>query len=351
MAANDPHHTDVALIGAGPIGIEIAIAFKKAGIDYLQFEKGQVGETISTIFPPGMRFFSSNDRILLANTPIHTTDQSKCSKDEYLAYMRMLVGLHDLQVNSYEPVMGIDRNTDGSFTLTTERSDGRHIYQVNSIVLATGDTHFPNMLNIPGEDLPHVSHHLADPHKYFRKRLMIVGGKNSAAEGLLRCYHAGADVSISYRRDEFDPEKIKYWLLPEIKGRIRRDEIHAYMGTVPIRITPTHVTLQSVADESTIDVEADFVVLHTGYVADMTLFESIGVELAGKNRIPTFNESSMQTNVPNVYVAGTATAGTQQSYKVFLENCHIHADRIVASLTGQSPPDTPESARPDLPES
>jgi len=341
--------TDVAVVGAGPIGLELAVALKRAGIDFLQFDAGQIGQTIYW-FPAQTRFFSSNDRIGIAGLPLQTRDQSKATREEYLAYLRAVVGHFDLDVRTYERVASITPEASGGFTLTTRSAAGENAYRASRVVLATGGTARPNRLGIPGEDLDHVSHVLEDPHKYFRRRVLVVGGKNSAVEAAIRCYHAGARVAISYRRPAFDPKHVKYWLLPELNGRIERGEIEGHLSTVPVAIHPTHVTLESVSGEATRhDVAADFVLAAVGYVADMELFRSAGVRLTGPNEAPTFDEHTMETSVHGLYVAGTAVAGTQQSYKVFLENCHVHVDRIVAVLTDAPPPAPPPEPR--MPES
>lgn len=334
--------TNVAIVGAGPIGLELAIALKQAGIDYLHFDKGQVAQTI-TWFPRQMSFFSSNDRIAIAGMPIQTNDQAKCSREQYLAYLRSLVMAFDLQVRTFEPVTSIRRD-DSGFVLTTEPARGVQQVRARRVVLATGDMDRPHRLDIDGEDLPHVSHYFDEPHRHFRQRVLIVGGKNSAAEAALRCYHAGASVILSYRREAFNPDSVKYWLLPELLGRIKRGEIECHYNTTPTRITPTHVTLEStIAGGSSVDVAADSVLLLVGYVADMSLFTMAGVELRGDELAPAHDPTTMETNVPGLYVTGTATGGSQQSYRLFIENCHIHVQRILAALTDQPPPPAPEA--------
>jgi thioredoxin reductase (NADPH) len=335
----------VAIVGAGPIGIELAIALKKAGISYVQFDARQVGYTISW-FAPQTRFFSSNERIAIARVPLQTVDQLKATREEYLTYLRQIVQQFDLTVNAYEPVVGICRERD-RFVLTTTPAAGEKRYEVESVVLATGGTAAPNLLGIPGENLPHVSHYFTDPHVYFRQRVLVVGGKNSAAEAALRCYHAGAQVAISYRRERLPEKHIKYWLLPELNTLMEMGWIKSYFNTRPVGITPTHVTLAG-PDGAESDVPADFVLLLTGYVADMTLFRAAGVDLQGDRQTPAFNEATMETNVPGLYVAGTAAGGTQQRYTLFLENCHVHVQRIVCALTGHDAAiPTPTFARPE----
>lgn len=324
---------DVAIIGAGPIGLELAVALKRARIDCIHFDAKQIGHTISW-FAPQTRFFSSNERIAIAGVPLHTPDQSKATREQYLAYLRGVVEQFDLKINTYEPIVGIERLDDG-FCLTSSRGT----YQARRIVLCTGGTDHPRRLNIPGEGLPHVSHYFNDPHTYFRRKLLIVGGKNSAVEAALRCHAAGADVSISYRRERLPEKSIKYWLLPEINHLLKTGRIGANFSSVPVEITPTHVTLTR--GEERFPVAADFVLLLIGYAQDTTLFKLAGVEQAGSCGAPVFNESTMETNVPGIYVAGTAVGGTQDKFTVFIENCHVHVDRIISALTGAVVPSQP----------
>ena len=340
---------DVAIVGAGPIGIEMAVALKRHDISYVQFDARQVGSTMFW-WPPMTRWFSSNERIAIAGVPLQTIDQGKATREDYLRYLRTVVEQFDLTVNTFEPVTGIEKLDGGGFLVSTSPQRGKQQYRVQKIILATGGTAFPRRLDVKGEDLSHVSHYMGDPHIYFRKRVLIVGGRNSAVEAALRIHQVGADVTISYRRNEFNAKSIKYWLYPEIMGLIRSGRIRAHFNTVVSEITPAGARLAS-CDESrplfgnpgsSFNVPADFVLLLVGYVADMSLAKMAGVELVGENEIPVFDEKTMETNVPGVYIAGTATGGTQARYRIFLENCHIHIERILASIIGAPSPPTPE---------
>jgi thioredoxin reductase (NADPH) len=343
---------DIAIIGAGPIGIELAVALKKAGFSYLHFDAKQIGYTISW-FAPQTRFFSSNERIAIAGVPLVTPDQSKCSREQYLAYLRSVVQQFDLNIHLYEPVTKISRDEQrqggaGGFVLTTHRHGQEFQYSASRIILATGGTARPRRLNIPGEDLPHVSHYFRDPHTYFDQNILIVGGKNSAVEAALRAHAAGAQVTLVHRRANFDSARIKYWLWPEIDGLIKEKKIAAHFNSRAVEILPGRVVLEN-SDGRKFDVPADFVLALIGYEADMTLCKMAGVELIGPGQLPRFDPATMQSNIPGLYVAGTAIAGTQDSYKVFIENCHVHVERILASLTGHQPPPAPKAL--DQPES
>ena len=328
--------SSVAIVGAGPVGLELAVALKRRGIDFIHFDAGQIGHTMSW-WAPGTKWFSSNERIAIAGVPLNTADQNKATREEYLAYLRAVAQMFGLTVNAYEKVIDLARDEAG-FTLTTDRRGERRTYLAEKVVLAVGDTDFPTPFNVPGADLPHVHRYFRDPHAYYDQDLLVVGGRNSAVEAALRCHHAGARVAVSYRREFFPEKHIKYWLMPEIGGLIKSGRIDGFFQTNVANITPTHVTLDRGGE--TFDVPADFVLLLLGYEMDRTLFERAGIQLLGPERRPEHDEATMETNVPGLYVAGTAVAGTQSSkYQLFLENCHVHVDRIAAALTGGSAPE------------
>lgn len=339
--------TDVIIIGGGPMGIELAVALKRQGIVYLHFEAKQVGQTMFW-WPPQTRWFSSNDRISIAGVPLQTVDQMKATREDYLRYLRSIVQQFDLRICTFEPVVRIEP-VDGGFIVHTRPAAGERSYRSKYVVLATGGTAQPRKLGVRGEGLPHVSHYVEDPHKYFRRRVLIVGGRNSAVEAALRIHQVGAEVTISYRRGEFNARSIKYWLYPEITGLIKEGKIKDYFNTVVTEITPAEVELAPSSGEPPqpgagghFRLPADVVLLLVGYVADMSLARMAGVELRDENEVPVFDETTMQTNVPGLFISGTATGGTQDRYRIFLENCHIHIDRIVAAIMGAAPPPTPQ---------
>lgn len=332
---------DVAIVGAGPIGLELAAALKRAGVDYLHLEAKQIGQTF-TWWPRNTYFFSTTERIEIAGVPIQNTAQQRTTGEEYLAYLRSVVEQLDLQVNTYEPVVGIERQGNG-FLLRTRPQTGERWYRCRKVILASGDMHGPHKLGIPGEDLPHVSHYFEDVHPYFRRRLLIVGGRNSAAEAALRCWRAGAEVDLSYRRATFDDRLIKHWILPDLEAQIELGSIGFHPLTVPVEITPAHVVLERLHADGTstgqrFEHHADFVLLLTGFEADMRLFEMAGVTLVGQAQTPVYDPETMETDVPGLYLAGTAAAGKRQAkYSLFVENSHVHVGRIVQSLTGEWP--------------
>lgn len=348
-SAAPPSSHDVALIGAGPIGLELAAALKRASCDYVHIEAGCIGATINW-WAPGTRFFSSPERIAIAGVPLVVSGQEKANREEYLAYLRGVVEQYDLAIRQYERVIHAARAVDG-FELTTARSPHgvggpdevataadppsplAHI-RARRLVLAIGNMHLPRLIGAPGESLPHVSHHLADPHTYARRRVVIVGGRNSAVEAAIRLYRVGAQVTLVHRQASLAEDRIKYWLLPELKWLIAARRI-AWMPETQIeRITDAAVHLRSTSGAAS-SVESDAVLLLTGYTQSPVLFDMLGLAREGPDSRPILHPETLESSVPGVYVAGTAVGGSQSKVSVFIENAHEHVARIARAITGR----------------
>ena len=323
--------TRVVIIGAGPIGLELAVALKQEGIEYLQLDASSIGATIGW-YPQQMLFHSNAERLAIAGVAIQTADQQKPTREEYLAYLRAVVMQYGLQIRSYERVSSvtpIDGAGEGTprFEVVTSRSR----ILAEFVVIAIGSMHRPRLLGIPGESLPHVEHYFREPHPYFGQRLVIIGGKNSAVEAAIRCQRAGADVTLAYRRADFDPAHVKFWLLPEIRSMVRDDRVRVLFSHTPIEIRERSIVFDS--PEGSAEVPADFVLSLTGYEQDTTLLETAGVDFTGDARAPRYDEATMETNVPGLFIAGTAVQGSPVGrVRVIVENCHVHVPRIVAAI-------------------
>ena len=390
------HEADVAIVGAGPIGIEVAAALAADAHRLAHLEAGQIGSTMAW-WSPGTRYFSSPERIEIAGVPLITAAQEKATREEYLDYLRQVAGVHRLTIHTHTRVTDARREGD-AFILTTRPSthgvggpaevaraaverddipDGPPtLWRARAVVLAIGNMHRPRTLGVPGEALPHVSHYLPDPRELAGRRVLIVGGKNSAVEAAIRLHRVGARVTIAYRRARFDADRIKYWLLPELEWLIRKGKIGFAPLTVPEVIRPSSVTLRRVEGEPAadpraadvhdrqqeaplalpalnapapdtaaldpgqrVDLPAGAVLVLTGYTQDPDLFDRLGVALEGPEQRPVFNPRTMQTNTPGVYVAGTACGGSQLRATSFIETSHAHAPRIAAALRGLPPPE------------
>ena len=332
------NRSDAIVIGAGPIGLETAAAITRTGRTVVVVDSGPIGATISSQFPPATRFFSSPDRLEIAGFSISDPGQEKLSREQFLTYLRNVVTTLDLDVKTFHHVERITRQDDCFEVQLTARS-GKTIHMESStLVLATGGTGRVRTLGIPGEALPHVRHDLGDPHQYHGRRVLIVGGRNSACESALRCWRAGATVHLSYRGSDLH-DRVKYWIRPELAALIEEGHVNGHFGTEVVEITDSTATLGRTSDGQRIDIETDDILLQIGYEQNRDLLEAAGVACSDPEGTPTFNPETMETDSPGVYVAGTATAGTQERFRVFIENCHVHADRIAAAIAGQQPPE------------
>lgn len=327
--------TDVMIIGAGPLGIELAVLLKRAGVSYIQLEAKQIGNTIFK-WPKHTHFYSSPERVALAGVPIHTPYQQSITGDLYLAYLRGLVESMRLEIRTYEPVTNVDRLPTGKFLVESTKHEHKHYYECQQIVFAMGNMNKPRRLGIFGEDLPFVHHNLYDPHLYFKTNLLVVGGKNSALESALRCWRAGAKVTLSYRRSEFDRSIVKPALMHEIDLLIRKKQIRFLEETNLERIDKGWVGLTK--NGKRVRVPTDFVLICIGYEADSSLYQKLGIKIDENNQQPLFNPNTMETNMPNTYVLGTTAGGNEREHELFISTCHEHAEKIYAAITGNPRP-------------
>ena len=318
---------DVLIVGAGPSGLATAIAAKQHGMDYVIVEKGVLVNSIFN-FPPLMVFFTTPELLEIGGLPL-VTPYDKPTRLEALRYYRRVVDTFGLQISFHEEVQQIDRENDGTFTVTTKSGSGTRVRQARAVVLATGYYDLPNCLGVPGEDLPHVSHYYSEAHPYYRQRVVIVGGKNSAAEAALELFRAGVHVTLVHRRAALG-DSIKYWVRPDIENRIKEGSIAARFESRVVEIRPTEIVIERQGTLETLPAEAVF--LLTGYHPDVELMRRAGIECDPETLAPTLNPETFESNVPNLFLAGGAVAG-KNTGNIFIENGRFHGERIIKNLS------------------
>jgi thioredoxin reductase (NADPH) len=325
---------DVIIVGGGPSGLSAGIAAKRRDLDYQILEQGTLVNSIFR-FPPQMVFFTTPELLEIGGLPF-VSPFEKPTRAEALKYYRRVVDTFDLQISFEEKVMAIENDGDGVFALETQSSRGsRRVRQARHVILATGYYDHPNMLGIPGEDLPHVHHFYSEPHPYYRKRVVIVGGGNSAAEAALEMYRAGAHVTLVHRWPELK-STIKYWVRPDIENRIKEGSIAARFGRCVKEIRPTSIVVTAPdaggGREATLDEEipADSVFLLVGYHADWDFQIAAGITL-NERRAPVYDPATFETNVAGLFVAGGALAGFDTG-TIFIENGRFHGEKIIEEI-------------------
>ena len=321
---------DLLIIGAGPAGLAVAIAATEAQLDYQVIEKGVLVNSIFH-FPPGMTFFTTPDLLEIGKLPF-VTPYEKPTRGEALRYYRRVVDAYNLQITFGEEVLAIGVDTvEGEPVFVVDSRSDRNVRRgwfARAVVFAIGYYDHPNVLGIPGEELPHVRHYYGDPHAHYRQNVLIVGGKNSAAIAALELYRAGAKVTLVHRGSTLS-DRIRYWIRPDIDNRIKEGSVTAYFESRVVEVRPTSAIVEK-PDGERVDVPADTVLLLTGYHPDFDLLERAGVTL-GPRREPTFNPESMETNVPGLFVAGGLVGGLDTG-AIFIENGRFHGEKIVRTI-------------------
>jgi thioredoxin reductase (NADPH) len=272
---------DVIIVGAGPSGLATAIAAKRQGLDYLIVEKGLLVNSIFN-FPMHMVFFTTPELLEIGGLPL-ITPYDKPTRLEALRYYRRVVDTYDIQVSYHEEVTSIERDDDGVFAVTTTHRGVTRERQARAVVLAIGYYDLPNYLGIPGEDLPHVSHYYTDAHPYYRQRVVVVGGKNSAAEASLELFRAGVHVTLVHRHATLG-DSIKYWVRPDIENRIKEGSIAGRFDSHVVEVTPTAVVVDGPAGREELPAEGVF--LLTGYRPDVELMRRAGVACDAETPCP-----------------------------------------------------------------
>jgi len=332
-AAQTPHPAvgpyDVICIGAGPTGLACAIEAKRAGLHPLVIDKGALCNSLYH-YPVNMLFFTTPERMEIGDLPLTSTG-GKPTRVEALKYYRRAVEYYGIETQLYECVTQIGGNN-GAFTVETQTEHAeRREYHGRKIIIATGYYDRPNPLNIPGENLPTVSHYFTDSHPYWNQDVVVIGGRNSAAEAALDLFRGGARVTLIHRQPEMG-KTLKYWVKPDIENRIRAGEIRALFSTEVTRIEPGKVWVKNSEGERAIHAVQVFAM--TGYHPDFEFLTRQGIQLDPQTCRPKVNPESLETNVPGIYVAGVVVGGKQTS-DIFIENGRFHGRQIIAAMTGK----------------
>jgi thioredoxin reductase (NADPH) len=321
---------DVAIVGAGPIGLEAAILAKRAGLSYAVLEKGAITQAIVD-YPTYMTFFTTSERLEIGGHPL-VTATDKPTRKEALDYYRKVVHNEQLQIATYTSVTDIVKRGDG-FRLKVQTDKGEvSTVSARRVAVATGYFDNPKLLGIPGEDLPNVSHYYSEAHPFYGRNVTIVGAGSSAADAALDLYRGGAKVTMIHRGEDFR-HSLKYWIRPNLENRVKEGSIKAHFRTIVKAITPEAVIAEQ--DRRELIVPTDQTFLLTGYFASPVLLAGAGVTINPADMSAAHNPETFETNVPGLYVIGSAGYGSRTS-DVFIENGLVHARQAMADIVSKT---------------
>jgi thioredoxin reductase (NADPH) len=330
LGADAAPRWDVAIVGAGPTGLACAIELGRRGIPAVCYERGGILESIQH-FPEEMRFFSTRDLLGIAGVPFSSVDAHP-SRLDALAYYRGVAERFEVRVVAETTVERIDRVPDG-FRLTASRSGrpGSHSIEAPEAVLATGFFHNPLRLDVPGSGLPHVHSRYVSGYPFHGRDVVVVGGKNSAAEAALDLYRHGARVTLVHRGPALS-DKVKYWIRPDLENRIAAGRIRALFGAQIREISPESVRVETPSGNETVRADAVFALI--GFEPDFALLERCGVRLDGPARIPVHDAETLESNVPGLFLAGAILTG-RETGRIFIENSRHHAGSIADAIAAR----------------
>lgn len=309
---------DIIIIGAGPIGLTCGIEAVKRNKSHLILEKGCLVNSLFN-YPTNMTFFSTSERLEIGNVPF-VSHGDKPTRRESLEYYRRVKNSWDLNVHTYEKVLEINKTEDGFAVISDKR-----IYFCNDVIIAIGFYDYPNLLNIPGENLPKVKHYFDEAHPYAYLKIIVIGAANSAVDVALETYRRGSEVTMVIRDDKIR-DSVKYWVKPDIENRIKEGSIKSYFNSSLTEIREKEVDIQTPNGKVTI--ENDFVFAMTGYHSDYSFLTKIGIEISQDgNSKPKFDEDTFETNVEGIFLAGVVCGGMETG-KLFIENSRYHSKNI-----------------------
>ena len=327
---------DLLIVGAGPCGLAAAISAMRAGLSVEVIEAGVVVASIAQ-YPTYATFFSTAEKLSLGDVPFVTAAEKPTRRDA-LAYYRTIVRHFRIPVRQYERVTRIT-GAAGNFTVDTMAQSGEtRTHRARAVVIATGYFGSPNLIGVPGEELPHVTHVYREGHEAFDQDVVVAGGGNSAAEAALDLWRSGARVTLVHILPAFD-KKIKPWVLPDFENRVKEGSIAALWSSRITKIDPSAVTMESGGVMRTLP--ASRVYLMTGFAPNVDLLREMGVPIDAQTGIPRHDPHTLETAIPGVFIAGVVVAGFDAN-KVFIENGRFHGDKIVAKLVGKAVPPEPK---------
>jgi thioredoxin reductase (NADPH) len=329
------NHFDLICIGAGPTGLACAIEAKRAGMRSLVIDKGCLCNSLYH-YPVNMVFFTTPELLEIGDLPL-TCTADKPTRTEALKYYRKCAEHYALELRLGERVTRVE-GADSRFIVHTVNEQGIATqYAGRKIAVATGYYDLPNRMEILGEDLPHVSHYYTEPHPFWEREVVVIGGRNSAAEAALDLYRSGARVTLVHRGSTLG-STIKYWVRPDIENRIKAGQIRAMFETAVTRIEPSRVLVSNHSGETVVPAAQVFAL--TGYHPDFQFLRSLGISLDPATNRPAMDATTHESNVPGIFLAGVVIGGNHTS-EIFIENGRFHGKQIIAALTGHPLPSNP----------
>jgi thioredoxin reductase (NADPH) len=256
---------DVLIVGAGPAGISASLRAIEHKLNYITLEQDEIGGAVAKY--PRQK--------LVMTSPVQFPMYGKfskmeLSKENLLTFWNQILQRVDFKARTGERVDSIQRDTDGVFTVVSSKES----YRAKSVVLALGRTGTPRKLGVPGEELPKVMYRLIEADHYINKRILIVGGGDSAIEAALGlAAQTGNRVTLSYRQAAFS--RIKDRNDQRINAAMKSGKVEVLFNSNVVEVKPQSVTIDVGGQHR--EFPNDFVWVFAGGIPPYDLLRKAGV--------------------------------------------------------------------------
>ena len=276
---------DVIIVGAGPAGLSAALHAKEKNLDYLLLESHRVANSFYNYIKDKVIYIHPENEKVLGKLFL-----DKCLPDKLIKKWNETAKELNLKIQRVEDI--------GKKNEHFEVNTNKDTYQTKFVVLAIGTLGCPRQLGIPGEDLKCVHYHLTDPKSFSRKNVLVIGGGNSAIEAACSLHESGANIKISYRREQF------FRLHPENIERLEKCKMDIIFESNIKEIKKGKVILST--KEGDKEFEMDEIFIFAGSIPNSDFFGKIGLEVKGN--IPEHDQEIYETNINGMYVIGDLTS-------------------------------------------
>lgn len=228
-----PDVYDVLVVGAGPAGISASLRAIEKKLKHITIDEGELGGTVAKY--PRQKLVMTSP----VEFPMYGKfKKTELTKEELIEFWNKVIGRVDFNFRRGEKVEDIKRGDDGIFTIVTSKSQ----YRARAVVLALGRTGSPRKLGVTGENLPKVMYRLIEADHYVNKRILVVGGGDSAIEAAMGLAHqVGNKVTLSYRKENFT--RIKERNSQRVADCIRKGKVTVVFESNPVEFKQSSVVL------------------------------------------------------------------------------------------------------------
>jgi thioredoxin reductase (NADPH) len=286
---------DLIVIGAGPAGISASLRAIEHKLKYLTIERDEIGGTVAKY--PRQK--------LVMTSPVEFPMYGKfkkmqLSKENLLAFWDMILNRSDFNVTTGEKVEDVQKDDQGIFTVTTASNQ----YRSRAVILALGRAGEPRKLGVKGEDLPKVMYRLIEADHYINKKILVIGGGDSAVEAAMGLAHqAGNQVTLSYRSERFS--RIKERNAKRIDDCARSGKIKVLFNSNPVEFKPQSVILEVAGVKQ--EIPNDFVWIFAGGTPPNAFLKKIGVGFGAQDVTLQASKAAKQADAERKQLAEAAT--------------------------------------------